>query len=142
MEISCSYKCAVMQHQKHCSTGQGKMAPLLFSAALQNRLTAALCHCNYTYGDCLSIQVCSDATPMHCSSSQGKIPSLLFSAALQNRLIAALCHCNDTYGDFLFIQVCSDATPKALQHCSGQNTFPAVQCCSAKQAHSSLVPLQ
>ena len=31
---------------------------------------------------------------------------------------------------------------KALQHWSGQNSFPAVQCCSAKQAHSVLVPLQ
>ncbi len=31
----------------HCSTGQGKMRSALFSAALQNRLTAGLCHCNY-----------------------------------------------------------------------------------------------
>ncbi len=131
-----------MQHQKHCSTAKGKIPSLLFSAALQNRLTAALCHCNYTYGDLLFIQVCSDATAVHWTTGQGKLASLLFSGALQNRLTAALCHCNHTYGDLLFIQVCSDATPKALQHCSGQNTFPAVQCCSAKQAHSSLVPLQ
>ena len=39
----------------HCSTGQGKIASLLFSVALQNRLTAALSHFNYTYGDLLFI---------------------------------------------------------------------------------------
>ncbi len=80
----------------HCSNGPGKIAPLLFSAALQNKLTACLCHCNYTYGDLLFIQVCSDATAMHCSTGQGKIASLLFSAALQNRLTVCLCHCNHT----------------------------------------------
>ena len=66
----------------HCSTGQGKTVFMLFSAALQNRLTAALCHCNYTYGDLPFILVWIDATAMHCSTGQGKIPSLLFSAAL------------------------------------------------------------
>ena len=49
---------------------------------------------------------------------------------------------NYTYGDLLFIQVCSDATPKHCKHWSGQNSFPAVWCCSAKQAHSMRVPLQ
>jgi len=39
----------------HCSTGQGKTASPVFSAALQNRLTACLYHCNYTYGDFLFI---------------------------------------------------------------------------------------
>ena len=41
----------MMQH-----TGQGRTASPLFSAALQNRLTAALCHCKYTYIDLLFIQ--------------------------------------------------------------------------------------
>jgi len=98
-----------------CSPGQGRIASPLFSAALQTRLTAALCHCIYTCGDLLFIQVCSDATPMHCSPGQGRIALPLFSAALQTRLTAALCHCKYIYGDLLFIQVCSDATPK---HCS------------------------
>ena len=80
----------------HCSTAQGKTASLLFSAALQNRLTAALCHCNCIYGGLLFIQMCSDATQVHCNTGQGKIASLLFSAALQNKLTAALCHCNCT----------------------------------------------
>ena len=99
----------------HCSTGQGKKPFPLFCAALQNRLTACLCHCNYTYGDMLFIQVYNDATSMHCSNGQGNIASPRFSAALQTRLTAALCHCNYTCGDLLFMQVCSDATP---MHCS------------------------
>jgi len=32
--------CVIDATPKHCSTGQGKVAPPLFSAALQNRLTA------------------------------------------------------------------------------------------------------
>ncbi len=87
----------------HCSSGQDKTACLLLSVALQNRLAAALCHCNYTYGGLLFIQVCSDATTMHCSSGQDKTACLLFSAALQNRFKAALSHCNYTYRDLLFI---------------------------------------
>ncbi len=93
-----------------CCTGQGKKASLLFSAALQNRLTACFCHCNYTYGDLVFMQVCSDARPMHCSSGQDKIASLLFSTATRNRLTAALWHCKHTSGDLLSIQVCSDLT--------------------------------
>ncbi len=93
----------------HCSTGQGKIASLLSSAALQNRLLAGLCHCNYIYGDLLLIQMCSDPTPMHCRFGQGITASLLFSSALSTSLTAALCHFNKTYGDLGFIQVCSDA---------------------------------
>ncbi|DBB03025.1 TPA: hypothetical protein ACH3X1_013444, partial [Trebouxia sp. C0004] len=70
----------------HCSTGLGKIASLLFSAALQTSLTACLCHCNYTCGDLPFIQMCSGATPMHCSTGLGKIASLLFSAAMQTGL--------------------------------------------------------
>ena len=52
----------------HCSTGQGKTRTPLFSAAVRIRLTAALRHCKYTYGDLLFIQLYSDATRMHCST--------------------------------------------------------------------------
>ena len=54
----------------HCSTDQGKLHSPLFSVALQNRLTAGLGHCNYTYRDLLFIQVCSDPTAMQCSTGQ------------------------------------------------------------------------
>ena len=65
----------------HCSTDQGRTASLLFSAALQNGLTACLCYCNYTCGDLLFIQVCSDPAPTHCSTVQGKKQYPLFSVA-------------------------------------------------------------
>ena len=99
----------------HCSTSNETIASLLFSAALQNRLTACLCHCNCSYGDLLSTQVCCDATSMHCSTSNDTIASLLFCAARQNRLTACLCHCNYTCGGLLSTQVCTDATSI---HCS------------------------
>jgi len=127
MEICCSYRCAVMQDQCTAALVRGKKASLLFSDAMQTSLTACLCHFNYTYGDLLFIQVCSDARSMHCCTDQGKTASLLFSGALQTSLTACLCHCNYTYGDLLFIQVCSDARS---MHCSigqGNKSFPAVQ---------------
>ncbi len=75
-------------------------SPLL-TAALQDRLAAGLYHCNYTYGDLLCIQVCSDPTPVHCNTVQSKMHSPLLSAALQDRLAAGLYHCNYTYEDLL-----------------------------------------
>jgi len=80
----------------------------LLSAALHNRLAAAVCHCNDTYEDLLFIQVCTDLPLMQCNTDFGRMHTPLLSAALQNRLAAALCHCNDTYEDLLSIQVCSD----------------------------------
>ncbi len=85
-DLLCIQACSVATAM-HCSTGQGifnadcsaekahrmcwhciyTCSPLS-SAALQNRLTACLCHCNYTQGDLLFTQVCRDATPMHCST--------------------------------------------------------------------------
>ena len=76
----------------HCTTGLGNLHSPLFNSAMQNRLTAGLCHCNCTYGDLLFIQVCSEPTEMHCSICLGKMQSPLFNSALQNRLTAGLCH--------------------------------------------------
>ncbi len=47
-----------------------------------------VCHCIYTYGDWLFIQVCSDPPQMLCSTVQGKMQFPLFSVAIQNRLTA------------------------------------------------------
>ena len=77
----------------HCSTGQGRIASPLFVAALQTRLTAALCHCKYTYGDLLCTQSYSDATPKQCSTGQGRIASPLVqccSAIQARRMLAPL----------------------------------------------------
>ncbi len=73
-----------------CSTDQGKMHSSLFSSALQNRLTAGMCHCNSTCGDSFFIQVCSEPAQMHCSTGLGKTHSPLFSSALQNRLFTTI----------------------------------------------------
>ncbi len=113
MKICCSCKCAVTHHQCTAALVWAKCIP--HCTALQNRLTACLCHCNHTCEDLLLIQVCSDPTPMHCSTAFGKMHSTLSSAALQHRLTTGLCHCNYTYEDLLLIQVCSDPTP---MHCS------------------------
>ncbi len=70
----------------HCSTGLSKMHSLLLSVALQNGLTAGLCHGSYTCGDLLLIQVCNEAAEMHCITGLSKSHSLLCSGALENRL--------------------------------------------------------
>ncbi len=58
-----------------CSTAlgklRGKLRAQLLSAALQNRLTAGLCHCNDTYESLLFIQQTNDPTPfnLHCNTN-------------------------------------------------------------------------
>ena len=54
----------------------------LFSAALQNKLTAGFCKCNYTCGDLFSIQVCSEPTEMQCGTVLGKMKSPSFAKLL------------------------------------------------------------
>ena len=66
----------------------------LSSAALQNRLTACLCHCNSTYEGLLLIQLCSDPSPMHCSTGLAKCiphsPVLLCKTGLQHACVNAI----------------------------------------------------
>jgi len=94
----------------HCSTAQGKTASLLFSAALQNRLTAALCHCNCTCGDLLFIQVCSDATPLIATLVRAKqLPCcsvLLCKTGSQQPCATAIA----------FMEVCSSYRCAVMQH--------------------------
>ena len=72
VEICSSYRCAVMQHQSTAALVKAEQL-LDYSVLLcKNRLTAGLCHCNYTCGDLLFTQLCSDATPKHCSTGQGR----------------------------------------------------------------------
>ena len=141
MKICCSCKCAVTHHQCTAALVLAKCISTLSSAALQNRLTTGLCHCNYTYEDLLLMQVCSDPPPMHCSTCLGKMHFPLSTAALQNRLTTGLCHCNYTYEDLLLMQVCSDPPPMHCITCLGK-MHSTLSSCSAKQAHSMLVSLQ
>ena len=125
----------------HCSTGQGKLHSPLFKAALQNRLTAGLSHCNYTYGDLLFVQVCSDTTAMHCSTGQiNWIPhcsKLLCKTGSQLVWVTAITPMEIC---------CSYRCAVTQQQCTaalGRSTgFPTVQSCSAKQAHSWFGSLQ
>ena len=120
----CSHKCAVIT----TNALQHWFWTNALHTALQNRLTACLCHCNCTYVDLLLTQVCSDPPTMHCSTGSGQIHLPLSSAALQYRLTARLFQWNYTYEDLMFIQVCSEPTP---MHCStgfGQMHLPL---CSA-----------
>ena len=117
----------------HCNTGQGKMHSPLFSAALQNRLIAGLCHCNYTHQDLLYIQVCRNNTnSLH--TGQGKMHSPLFSAALQNSLTAGLFHCKYTCQDLLYIQVCSE--PTLLKFRQSVTALIHMEICSSGSQHA------
>ena len=104
---------------KHVSTGSGIIASPLFSAAVQTRLTACLCHCNHTYGDLLFIQVYSDATPMHCSTVRGSIAFPLFRAALQKQADSRHCATATTP-----LEICSSYRCAVMQH---QSTSALVQ---------------
>ena len=95
-----------------------------------------MCHCSYTCGDLPFIQVCSDPAHMLCSTVQGKMQSPLFSAALQKRLTAGSVSLHLHLWRFALHTGVQWHITNALQHCSGQNAIPTVQCCSAKEAHS------
>jgi len=100
----------------HGSTGFGKMQYPLFSAALQNRLTA----CTMS----LQLHICSFDAHTKCALSQHQCTAALVLAKCTPHCSVllcktgsqhALCHCNYTYEDLLFIQVCSGSAP---MHCS------------------------
>ncbi len=88
-----------------------------------------MCHCNYTYGDWFFTQVCSAATPMHCSTGQVKIASPLFNAALQIRLTACSVSLQLHLRRFALQTGVQRCNTNALQHWSGQNSFPTVLWC-------------
>ena len=94
-----------------------------------------MCHCGYTCGDLLFVQVCTGPAPVHCSCLQGKLQSPLFSAALQTRLTAGRLSLRLHLWRSAFLYRCAVPSPNALQLCSGQNAISTVQCWSANQAH-------
>ncbi len=122
---------------QHCSR---QNAFLTACVALQNRLTAVLCHCKDTFGYFFKTQVCSVPSPMHYSTSQGKSHSSLPRVTLQNRLTAVLCHCKDTFGYFFKTQVCS--VPSPMHYSTGQgkmhSSLPVLRCKTGRQ-HCSVI---
>ncbi len=88
MDISSSYRCAVTHHRCYAALFRAKCS---FHRSVLLRKTGSqqiVCHCDYTYGDLLCIQVCSDPPQMLCSTVQGKMQFPPFSLAVQNRLTA------------------------------------------------------
>ena len=143
MEIGSSDRCSVAQQQSSATLLLAKCNCPLLGAAVQNRLTAGLCDCNYTYGYLLFSQVCSGPTTVQGHTLLlAKCNCPLLSAAVQKRLAAGLCHCKYTYGDWLFRQVCSGPTAEQCHTAFGKVQLPPARCCCAKQADSRLVRLQ
>ena len=136
MGIGSSYRFAVTQHQCTAARFRAECSPHCSVLLCKTGSQQAVCHCIYTYGDLLFIQVCRDPAPMHCSKVQGKMQSSLFSAALQNRITAGSVSLRFHLCRFALQTSAQRPSNKAMQHCSGQNAVSTVQCCSAKQAHS------
>jgi len=113
MKLCSSCRCAMTQHQCTATLFRTKCSlhvwaecsPHCSVLLCKRGSQQAVCHCSYTYGDLLFIQVCSEATELHCSNDLRRMHAPLFSSALQNRLTAGLCHCNTTYGDLLLCNV-------------------------------------
>ena len=142
MDICFQYRCAVAQQQCKATLLLAKCNCPLLSAAVQNRLTAGLCHCKYTYGYLLSIQVCSGPTAVQGHTAFGKVqlPPAQCCCAKQadSRLVPLQIH----LWIFAFRQVCSGPTAVQGHTAFGKVQLPPAQCCCAKQADSRLVPLQ
>ena len=135
MEFCSSYRCAGSQHKCSAAFVQGKMRSHCSVLLCKTGSKQAVCHCSYTYGGLLFIQVCSEPAQMQCSSAQGKMQSPLFSVALQNRLKAGSVSLQSHLWSFALHTGVQGASTNAVQLCSRQNAVPTVQCCPAKQAH-------
>ncbi len=137
MEFCSSYRCAVSQQECSAVLFRAKCNPHCSVLLCKTGSKQAVCHCSHTYAGLLFTQVCREPAQMHCSSVQGKMHSPLFSAALQSRLTAGSVSLQSHLWSFALHTGVQGASRNGLQFCSGQNALPTVQCCSAKQAHSS-----
>ena len=107
MKICCAYRCAVTQHQCSAALFRSKGNPHCSVLLCKTGSQQAVCHCSYTYGYLLFIQVCSDSAQMqsgnpHCSG-QKAIPRFCSeqccnAAALFTKLPAVLQSSNEQWG--------------------------------------------
>ena len=88
MDICSTYRCAMTQHKCPAAVFRARCITQYSVLLCKTGSRQAVCHCSYTYGDLLVIQVCSGLSQMPCNSVQGKMHYPLFSAALHNRLTA------------------------------------------------------
>ena len=108
----------------HCSTDLGKMHSPQVTAAVQNRLTAGLCHSNYTYGDLLFIQRCA-VSQQKCTAALGKAKCIVHCAQ-------PLCKTGPQ-------QVCVTAiTP--MEICSSHGCAVSQQKCTAALLWAKCIP--
>ena len=123
MEICFPDRCAVTQQQCSATLLLAKCNCPLLSAAVQNRLTAGLYHCKYTYGYLLFIQVCSGPTAVQGHTAFGKVqlPPAQRCCAKQadSRLVPLQIH----LWIFAFRQVCS-----AQQQCKATLLLAKCNC--------------
>ena len=115
--------CAVAQQQCSATLLLAKCNCPLLSAAVQNRLTAGLCHCKYTYGYLLSDRCAVAQQQCKDTLLLAKCNCPLLSAAVQNRLTAGLYHCKYTYGYLL-----SDRCAVAQQQCKATLLLAKCNC--------------
>ena len=143
MEIGSSDRCAVAQQQSSATLLLAKCNCPLLGAAVQNRLTAGLCHCNYTYGDWLFRQVCSGPTAEQCHTAFGKVqlPPARCCCAKQadSRLVRLQLH---LWRLALQTGVQWPYSSARTHTAFGKVQLAPAQCCCAKDAGSRLVPLQ
>ena len=142
MEIWPSYRCAVTQHQRTAALFRAKCSPHCSVLLCKTGSQQAVCHCSYTYGDLLFIQMCSDPTPVHCMTVFGKRHSPLFSAAVQNRVTAGSVSLQIHYGDLVFIQVCSDPAPMLCSSVQGKMQSPLFSAALQNRLTAGSVSLQ
>ena len=137
MDICSSYRCAVTQHQCSAALFRATCNPHCSVLLCNEGSQQAVCHCSYTCGDLLFIQVCSDPAQMQCSSVQGKMQSPLFQCCS-----AMKAHSRHFVTAVTPMEICSSHRCAVTQHKCSAALFRAkcsphmVQCCSAKQAHS------
>ena len=73
MDICCYYGCAVTQQQCSAKLLLAESNWPLPSFAVQNRLTADLYHCKYTYKNFLFRQLCSGSNSVQCHTAWGRV---------------------------------------------------------------------
>ena len=142
MEICSLYRCAVAQNQCSATLLLAKCSRPLLSAAVQNRLTAGLFCCRYTYGDLLFIQVCSGPTPVQCHTAFGQMQSppaqCCCAKQADSRLVLLQIH----LWRFALYTGVQWPNTSAVPHCFWQNATATDQYCYATQAGTRLVLLQ
>ena len=139
MEICSSHRCTVMQHQCTAALVRAKQLPqcsvLLCETGSQHACVSAI----------KPLEICSSH---RCTSMQDQCTAALVRAKQLPQCSVLLCETGSQHACVTAIkplEICSSHRCAVMQHQStaalaGQISFPTVQWCSAKQAHSMLVP--